>query len=357
MAIEQVGFTEEELEIELGSWQITALANDFGSSYKTLYKTNFTTIAAKSFLIPEKETGEIHHFNLSIRVFKRGRKSEPWVEQGSLSENQFGQHKQIDIDAGDGKAVKELTDFLLAQYALIGTKIESNKVIIDEPTDYDIKELLKKMTLGQIENFGQGIRIQALKEYREFLIQNLSENETFIQNWLDEDSGKYRKQRCLIFGLEFIDHKREGQLSSKRFDILTRSSVHQNEYAIIELKSPKDEIFKIKEVENSNGGTSVEYHLSPELSRAIPQILRYKSKFDSTAVDDDDLRRIGIEKGTIKKCIILLGVRHFDDSIWENHFSSLKSNLSNTLEIWTYSDLIEKLEVTLMNLEENLNLE
>lgn len=357
MPTEQYEFTDEELEQELGSWQIKSLANSFASSYKTLYKTNFTTIAAKSFLIPVKETGEIHHFNLSIRVFKRPRKSEPWIEQGKISQNDFGIHKQIDLHAGDGKAVKELTEFLLAQYELIGTKIESNKFVISQPTDYDIKELLKKMSIGQIENFGQGIRIQALKEYKTFLENNLGENETFIQNWLDEDSGKLRKQRCLIFGLEFIDHKREGQLSSKRFDILTRSSVHQNEYVIIELKSPKDEIFKIKEVDNQNSGTSVEYHLSPELSRAIPQILRYKSKFESTPIDDDDFRRIGVEKGTIKKCIILLGVRHFNDPIWEDHFTSLKRNLSNTLEIWTYSDLIEKLDVTITNLEENLSLE
>lgn len=354
---EQYEFTDEELEQELGSWQITALANNFASSYKTLYKTNFTTIAAKSFLIPNRETGEIHHFNLSIRVFKRSRKSEPWIEQGKVSENSFGIHKQIDIHAGDGKAVKELTEFLLAQYELIGTVIDSNKVVIDKPTDYDIEELLNKMSLNQIEYFGQGIRIQALKEYKSFLENNLDQNETFIQNWLDENSGEFRKQRCLIFGLEFIDHKREGQLSSKRFDILTRSSVTQNEYVIIELKSPKDEIFKIKEVENNNGGTSVEYHLSPELSRAIPQILRYKSKFEATPEDDDDLRRIGVQKGSIKKCIILLGIRHFDNPIWENHFSSLKNNLSNTLEIWTYSDLIEKLEVTITNLEENLTLE
>lgn len=347
-------FNDEELKQELGSWQIDPLSDGFASSYKTIYKTNFTTIAVKAFLIPNKETGEIHHFDLSIRVFKRRKKADPWEEQLDENENQFGFHRQIDINAGSGKAVRELTNFLLAQYELIGTKINSSKVVIDKPTDYDIQELISKMTLGQYENFGHGIRIQTLKEYQQFLVENLDKNEKFIQDWLDEENGKYRKQRCLIFGIEFIDHKREGELSRKRFDVLTRASLSTNDYVIIELKSPKDNIFKIVEVDSKQGGTSVEYHLSPEISRAIPQILRYKSKFESKTEDDDDLKRIGIEKGLVKKCIILIGEKS-NDPVWINHFVNLKNNLSNTLEIWTYTDLIEKLEITIKNLEENLN--
>ncbi len=347
-------FTDKELQQELGSWQIDALSDGFASSYKTIYKTKFTTIAAKAFLIPNRETGEIHHFDLSIRIFKRKRTSDPWEEYIDENENPFGYHRQIDINAGSGKAVRELTNFLLAQYELIGTKINSSKVVIDKPTDVDIQELVSKMSLGQIENFGQGIRIQTLKEYKQFLIENLDKNEKFIQDWLDEEDGKYRKQRCLIFGIEFIDHKREGELGRKRFDILTRASLNSSEYVIIELKSPKDNVFKIVEKQSSQGGTSVEYHLSPEISRAIPQILRYKSKFESKTEDDDDLKRIGIEKGLVKKCIIIIGQKS-NDPIWIDHFVNLKNNLSNTLEIWTYSDLIEKLEITIKNLEENLN--
>jgi hypothetical protein len=59
----KTSFTDEDLEKELGSWEIQALSNGFGSSYKTLYKTANTTIAAKSFLIPNRETGEIHHLD------------------------------------------------------------------------------------------------------------------------------------------------------------------------------------------------------------------------------------------------------------------------------------------------------
>ena len=349
-------YSDEELKQELDSWEIEKKSKGYGSSYKTLYKTDYTTIAAKAFHIPNKETGEIHHFDLSIRIFKRKRKIDNWVEKLEYSENDVGNHKQLDINSGSGQAVEALTRFLNAQFKQVGKSLEGDTIIVDKPENIDFAHLLKNMNTIQKEEFGQGIRIQTLKEYKEFLEKNLDKNETFIQNWLDEDDGKYRKQRCLIFGLEFIDHKREGELSRKRFDILTRSSISKNEYVILELKSPCDNIFKIVEVNLKQGGSSVEYHLSPEIARAIPQILRYKSKFENTPEDDDDLKRIGIKKGTVKKCIILLGKRNYDDPIWEDHFRSLKNNFSNILEIWTYSDLIEKLEVTIKNLEENLNL-
>ncbi len=338
---------------ELGSWSITAHANSFASSYKTLYKTHFTTIAAKAFHIPNRVTGEIHHFDLSIRIFRRKKKANPWIEEKIDSDNSFGNHRQVDLHAGNGRAVRGLTEFLLAQYEMIGTRIESSKIVIDNPKDVDIEAMVQKMNSNQVESFGQHIRLQTLIEYKQFLEANLDKNEMFIQNWLDEDGGKYRKQRCLIFGLEFIDHKREGELSRKRFDILTRTSTVKNEYVIIELKSPSDNVFEISQRQNANDGTSTEYHLSPQVARAIPQILHYKSLLEGKSAGDDDLQRIGIEPGKVSKCIILIGSRNID-ALWEDHFKSLKTNFSNSLEIWTYSDLIEKLDVTIQNLNENL---
>src|SRR5690625_6781458 len=67
--INKYEFSDEELEQELNVWEIKAHKNGFASCYKKLYKTNYTTIAAKSFLIPNKETGEIRHFDLSLRIF------------------------------------------------------------------------------------------------------------------------------------------------------------------------------------------------------------------------------------------------------------------------------------------------
>jgi|SRR5690606_10612398 len=347
-------FNDEELETELGSWEINPNQKGFASSYKIIYKTNFTTIAAKAFHIPNQKTGEIHHFDLSIRIFKRKKKINNWEEQITTNESEIGKHLQLEIKEGDGKAVYELTQFLLAQYETIGKIIQNQKVIIDNNKDIDLNSLINSLSVNQIEELGTGVRIEVLKEYRDFLKNNLDKKESFIQKWLDDENGKYRKQRCLIFGLEYIDHKREGEISRKRFDILTKTSIERSEYVIIELKSPCDDIFKIVEKDNNNSGKTTEYHLSSEISRAIPQILNYKSMLESKSADDEDLQRIGITNCKVSKCIILLGQRK-DCPIWNKNFINLKSNLSSTLEIWTYSDLIDKLNVTIKNLEENLN--
>ena len=207
-----------------------------------------------------------------------------------------------------------------------------------------------KVQLSIIQSIPK-IQIETLKDHKKFLEENLDKNETYIQNWLDENDAQFRKQRCLIFGLEFTDHKREGELSSKRFDLLTRQSEQNNEYVLFELKSPKEKVFETKEVINDNGGKSVEYILSSSVSRAIPQILHYKELFENAS--DDDLEKIGVKKGKICKCVVLIGQRQ-DDPLWKSHFMSIKSNFSSGLEIWTYTDLINKLAVTIKNLEENL---
>lgn len=347
-------YSNQELKDELSTWSIASWTEGFGSSYKELYRTDYTTIAAKAFHIPNPDTEKIHHFDLSIRIFKRKKKSEKWIEQTSISENEWGFHQQLEIKDGKGIAVKALAEFLNAQFEQVGKPLKGDKLIIDKPANIDFDKLISNMNIQEKETFGHGIKIQTLKEYRDFLKANLDKNETFIQNWLDENNSIFRKQRCLIFGLEFIDHKREGELAGKRFDILTRTSSNTNEYVIIELKSPCDTIFKTVSQTNKNGGISTEYHLSPQLSRAIPQILHYKSGLEAKSENDDDLQRIGIKPGKISKCIILLGQR-IDDDVWLSHYRDLKTNFSNVIEIWTYSDLIDKLDNTIRNLEENLN--
>src|SRR3989338_11439082 len=215
-----------------------------------------------------------------------------------------------------------------------------------------------------VANYPQ-IQINLLEEYKQFLEQNLDKEETFIQDWIDgkidnngqtnnsdeEEIKKIKKSRCLIFGLEFISHKREGQVSSKQFDILTRISQGKNDYVLIELKSPSSDVFKVKTKNNDNGGTSEEYHLSDDIARAIPQISEYRHLLDNAS--DIEWQRIGLVRGKISKCLIVIGTKR-DDAVWSEHFLSLRKNLSSTIEILTYTDLIQKLETTIRNLKENL---
>ena len=194
------------------------------------------------------------------------------------------------------------------------------------------------------------IQIEILKKHIEFLRTNLDKNEIFIQNWLDEEDGKHRKQRCLIFGVEYIDPKREGKLSDKRFDVLAEQN--RNYHVIIELKSPTAEVFKVEERENANGGRITEFHLSSEMARAIPQVLGYKKWYKTATAEE--IQALGVkQKKEISKCIIVIGQNKDDDLVWKENFCDLKNSL-NDIEIITYTDLIDKLDNTVHNLEENL---
>jgi hypothetical protein len=193
------------------------------------------------------------------------------------------------------------------------------------------------------------VQLDTLKSHVAFLRANLDKNESFIQNWIDEDDGKYRKQRCLIFGLEYVDPVREGQVAGKRFDVLAEQDL--NHHVIFELKSPKDEIFQVKEEPVSAGGTTTEYHLSKQLSRAIPEVLGYRKFYENCQAEE--LQKLGIkQKKEVSKCVIVLGTRRDDDVVWCDNFNRIRSTL-NGIELLTYSDLIDRLDNTIRNLEEH----
>ncbi len=192
------------------------------------------------------------------------------------------------------------------------------------------------------------IQIDILKSHISFLKSNLDKNETFIQDWIDEDGGKFRKQRCLIFGLEYVDPKREGQVAGKKFDLLAEHDLEH--YVIFELKSPRDDVFKITETETVVGGVSTEYCFSPQLGRAIPEILGYKKMYDNA--QGEELQKFGVKvKKQISKCVIVLGTRK-DDPVWKENFERISSCL-NGIELLTYNHLIDRLENIVSNLEEN----
>lgn len=216
-----------------------------------------------------------------------------------------------------------------------------------------IKIFTKFLEEGKIQNsiFESlpQIQLNALKELKDFVVSNLDKDESYFQNWIDEEKGKFRKKRCLIFGIDYVDPKREGEIMGrKRFDILaTRNREH---HILIELKSPTAEIFDIDEKPNLNDGILTTYKLSKELSRAIPQILGYKRWYNQ--LNSEKIQELGIaEKKEISECIIVIGVRK-EDKVWKENFQSLLESLK--IKIWTYTDLIEKMDNTIHNIEQNL---
>lgn len=194
--------------------------------------------------------------------------------------------------------------------------------------------------------------LKLLKSYRDKLQEfiDTDASETEVQNWLDEDNHKYRQQRCLIFGLEYIDFRREGSASSKRFDVLTRVGSKHIDHVLIELKSPSDDIFGVDMSDTINYPTG-QYKINEPLARAIPQILEYKSILEDKSSGDPDLERLGIKsKAYIGKCIVVIG-KHSDDARWLQNRKNLVKSLGSTLEIWTYTELLDKLSSTIENLE------
>ncbi|MCX6807792.1 MAG: DUF4263 domain-containing protein [Patescibacteria group bacterium] len=212
---------------------------------------------------------------------------------------------------------------------------------------------------------------QILEEYKCFLEKTLERIdlekdkkddawETYLRDWLNakiDNDGKIcskekklmekdARSRHLIFGLEFIDHKIEVLDAGQRMDVLTRINPDfgGREYVLIELKSPKAKIFD---------NEKKELNISQKLARAIPQVLEYKSDFETKVDGDKDLDRHKLKSGKIIKCIIVIGTTKEDDR-WKKVFLSLKLSFSNLIEIWTYTDLIQRLGTTIKNLKENL---
>lgn len=205
----------------------------------------------------------------------------------------------------------------------------------------EVSELLRtKSTLRLLKSYKDKLQ--------EFIDNNVSEID--VQNWLDEDGHKYRQQRCMIFGLEYIDFQREGSVSSKKFDVLTRVGSKYIDHVLIELKSPADDIFEVTQSGSINNPTST-YQIHKHLARAIPQILEYKSTLEAKPAGDAELEKLGIkDKAHIGKCIIVIG-KHSDDARWKQNRENLVRSLGSTLEIWTYSELLNKLSSTIENLE------
>lgn len=251
---------------------------------------------------------------------------------------------------------KETVDFGAFQddYQLISTD-QFKSYMNDKSKEAEVAQMAGELGVDVSEVLRTRSTITLLKSYQaklqEFIDNNASE--TDVQNWLDEDGSRYRQQRCLIFGLEYIDFKREGNTSGKRFDVLTRVGSKYIDHVLIELKSPSADIFKIDVTPNANGGTSSEYTISKELARAIPQILEYKSTLEAKQPGDPELERLGItntEKIRIGKCVIIIG-KHDSDARWLKNRENFVRSLSSGLEIWTYTELLNKLSSTIENLE------
>ena len=249
------------------------------------------------------------------------------------------------VDTGNFKQdYRVVTDEEFSKYLKIKEK-EGNLEIFEK--------LVEDSEVDSVVMLRSASTIKLLKSYRDKIkdFVNDGASETDVQNWIDQDDHKFRQERCMIFGLEFIDHKREGGASGNRYDLLTRIGSETEERVLIELKSPSDDIFNIKNTETIND-IKKEYSLSISLARAIPQILEYKKTLEDKNAGDPELEKIGeLSNIKINKCIIVVGSKKSDPR-WLNNLREFRNSLNSNLEIWTYTDLFNKIDSTIKNLEQ-----
>ncbi len=283
------------------------------------------------------------HISLE-QMFPFGEDEKVKFIKSNLSEDELAGVINLYPDESKDKIIKALKSIDS------GGKIEDKREITKNEF---IDSFSRFLSDNDVQNaFLKGIpklQVETLKQHLSFLENNLDKDEKFIQNWIDENNRAFVARRCLIFGIEYVDPRREGNLSQKRFDILANQN--RTNHVLIELKSPNAEVFRIEKTSNNNGGVSTEYRLSEELSRAIPQVLGYKSLYDNAS--NVELEKLGLsEKKIISKCLIIIG-QSKSDSVWKENIQQLRSNLG-MIELLTYTDLIDKLKNTIKNLEENL---
>lgn len=280
-------------------------------------------------------------------------------------------YKNIDFSSGDNgyRELWSMIGFLKEYNDLIYTGDDNDEFRVISKEDFakylndkqhfkkysDLEQSIGLLNIPTTEALQAATIIKILVSYQRKLEEFIEKDvdEKVVQNWLNENDGQFRNKRCLIFGLEFIKHKREGLVSGLRYDILTRVGAQEEERVLIELKSPSDNIIDFKEKDTKNG-ISREYFLSDSLSRAIPQILEYKNILDNKQPGDPDLERFEEEDSIyIKKCVIVIG-QDKKGLRWKKNLKEIRKSFNSILEIWTYTDLLMKLDSTIKNLRDNI---
>ena len=250
----------------------------------------------------------------------------------------------------EDKDIQEQKNFWLQNINLINNIRKQDPELLlkifSELSKKDFSDLLAKN--GGVENLFKAlpqIRIDILENLKKELNNKLNDNEKSIQQWIDEKP----KTRCLIFGLEFIDYKREVQFGNSRFDVLTDQS--GTEHIIIEMKSPNVLVFEEKNTKLKNGEKR-EFILSKNLAEAIPQAIKYFREYEHS--NEETFQKAGAKRKKPNKAIIVIG-RKVEDELWQQNFTDLNNRISG-IEILTYDHLIEKMSnqiTNLKNLEKN----
>jgi hypothetical protein len=261
-----------------------------------------------------------------------------------LHENLGIHQKASEGGVGNGKryiisGVSDIANIAIADTANKKALAEKILAEISEKDASDIILSNKKFMTAFFSSLPQ-IKIEVLENLKRQLETKLSGNEMTVQNWIDEN----RKIRCLVFGLEFVDYKREVSFGNSRFDLLMEQT---GEYhVIIELKSPSAELFDVV-IKKTTHGEKAEYIISKDLAEAIPQIIKNFGEYERE--NEVTFKKNGVKKKEVSKGIIVIGRSKKDDPIWQEYYNNLCHRLSG-IEILTYDHLLSKISNQITNL-------
>lgn len=330
-----------KLNEEIEAISIDAKSRGFGVSRQIIYKTDFTTIIAHAFHIPKKD-GAIHHFDLKINKYKRKKKSEPWeLVVDDVEQDDQGDFQSLKIDAGNGEAVKKLTEFLNAQYEAIGQKIEKKKVIVDSPEDFDFSFIkhLDKEKLKNIDSLVSTTRLdKILKDWNDNKNNN---NEEYWQKLFQENTWILSQ----IFSCPFIfvgkkfycGGKEDDDKGGVKGDLLYKNNLTKN-LAFIEIKTPETEIMGSKYRGDEKGKDNVIYSMSNDLSGSVNQILNQRKVYQNNHGDNNG------KFLNNAKCVLIIGkIDKLKDEDEKKSFELYRS-ASKEVEVITFDELFGRVQ-------------
>jgi len=338
-----------KLNEEIEAISIDAKSRGFGVSRQVIYKTDFTTIIAHAFHIPKKD-GTIHHFDLKINKYKRKKKSEPWeLVVDDVEQDDQGDFQSLKIDAGNGEAVKKLTEFLNAQYKAIGQKIEKKKVIIDSPEDFDFS-FIKHLNQKKLKNIDSLVSVTRLEN----ILKNWNENknnssEEFWQQLFQNHTWILSQ----IFSCPFIliekkfycGGKEDDDKGGVKGDLLYKNDLTGN-LAFVEIKTPETEIIGKQYRGDEDGKDSVIYSMGNELTGGVNQVLNQRKIYLNTHGDNNGKFLHNA------KCILVIGkVDKFENADEKKSFELYRSS-SKDVELITFDELFGRVQTFLDLLKE-----
>lgn len=341
---------DQKLNEEISAISIEAKSRGFGVSRQIIYKTDFTTVIVHAFHIP-KVDGTIHHFDLKINKYKRKKKTNPWdLVMDDIEEHEYGDFQSLKIDCGkNGDAVKKLTEFLNAQYKAIGQKIETKKVIIDNPEEIDLS-FIKHLDPNKLKNINSLVSVSRLEKILIIWKDNKeNSNEEFWQNNFQNHTWILSQ----IFSCPFVQigkkfycgGKEDDDKGGVKGDLLYKNNLTSN-LAFIEIKTPKTDIIGGQYRGDEEGKENVIYSMSKDVTGSVNQVLNQRKVYLNTHGDNNGKFLHNA------KCILVIGkVANLKNEDEKKSFELYRSS-TKEVEIITFDELFGRIEAFLKLLKE-----